>query len=139
MALEKARRSQLVAVAGTLLLLVAPGCVTRPRDATGPAADAVEAALSIDFDSERLPLLKRIADRPDLTPATQLYLVDAICHGGFGGAQADALITLIENPVCTPAARQRIAGKLRTVRFSNERRRVAEALIEEPAATRPSR
>lgn len=120
------------------LVLVTSGCVMRPRDATGPAADAIEAALAIDFDKERLPLLRRIAARPDLTPPTQLYLVDAICHGGFGGAQADALIALIENSDCTPAARKRIAGKLRSVRFSTDRRRVVEALIEQPPDTQPA-
>jgi hypothetical protein len=114
------------------LFTLTAGCAIRPHGPRGPASAAIEAAVTIDLESERLPVLQRIAHRRDLSQNDQLYLVNGICHGGFGGDQADALIALIDNPVCTQQTREYIANKLRFVMFSSERRRVVEALIEEP-------
>lgn len=115
------------------------GCAVRPSGPRGPASAAIEAAVTIDLETERLPVLKRIAARRDLSQNDQLYLVNAVCHGGFGGDQADALVTLIENPVCTQETREYIAKKLRFVMFSSERRHVVEALAdhEQPPAGPP--
>lgn len=118
-------------VLGLAALLASAGCVVRPKEANGPAADAIEAATTIQLSSERLEVLERIADRDDLSEPEQIYLVNAICFGGFGGQQADALITLIRNPLCTSATRQHITKHLRSVAFSSERKRVAEALTEQ--------
>lgn len=112
-----------------LLLLLAGACAVRPRGSRGPAAAAIDAAVTIDLETERLPVLQRIAERRDLSQNDQLYLVNAICHAGFGGAQSKALIALIDNPVCTPQTRDHISAKLRFVMYSNERRHVVEALI----------
>lgn len=118
----------LLLVSVALPLLV--GCyVFRPLGPRGPASAAIEAASTIDLEPERLPVLEGIARRRDLSQNDQLYLVNAICHGGFGGQQAEALITLIDNPVCTQQTREYIAGRLRFVMYSVERRRVVEALI----------
>lgn len=113
-----------------LFALALAGCAVRPSGPRGPASAAIEAAVTIDLETERLPVLKKIAGRRDLSQNDQLYLVNAVCHGGFGGDQADALVTLIENPVCTQETREYIAKKLRFVMFSSERRRVVEALAD---------
>ncbi len=123
----RSRALALVLLAGAM---TGAGCVTRPKEAKGPAADAIEAALTVNLSSERLILLERIAGRDDLSQVDQIYLVNAICHGGIGGEQADALITLINNPRCTTQTRRHIASKLRHVYYSTERRRVAEALTD---------
>lgn len=115
-------------------LVALSGCyVPRPRGATGPNADAIEAANSVDLESERLPLLKDIARRRNLTQAEQIYLVDSICHAGFGGEQGPAMIALLENPCCTEMTRKHVAKKLRFIMFSDQRRSVAEVLIKRTA------
>jgi hypothetical protein len=115
------------------------GChVPRPRDATGPNADAIEAANAIDLETERVPLLQKIARRTSLSQVEQIYLVNSIYYRGLGGPQAEALITLLNNPVCTQETRQHIADHLNMVTFSNQRRRVAEALIETAAPEEPA-
>lgn len=118
-------------VLGLLVITGVSGCIAiRPRDADGPAADAIEAANAITMSNERLPLLKAVARRSDLSQPVQIYLVDSICLTGAGGEQADALITLIQNPVCTADTRTHIAGRMRAITWSSERRRVAEVLGE---------
>ena len=123
------RRIRAMAVAA-LGLMALTGCyVPRPRDAKGVNADAIEAANSVDLESERLPLLEGLAQRRDLTQSEQIYLVDSICHAGFGGQQGPAMIALLENPACTQKTRKHIAKKLRFIMFSDQRGAVAEALI----------
>lgn len=129
----RARYQTIGSLLATAALAITAGCVMRPKEATGPAADAIEAALTVNLSSERLILLERIARRDDLSQVDQIYLVDAICHGGIGGEQADALITLINNPLCTAETRRCIASRLRHVYYSVERRRVAEALTDAAA------
>ncbi|MCK4343579.1 MAG: hypothetical protein KAY37_17845 [Phycisphaerae bacterium] len=111
-------------------LMLSGGCVVHPKGTCGPACPAIEAATTIGLASERLPVLERIAAQENLSEHEQTYLVNAVCHGGFSGDQADALITLIKNPCCTHETRQYISKKLRFIMFSNDRRRVVEALIE---------
>lgn len=121
-------------VAG-LAVLVVSGCAVRPAGPRGPAADAIDAAVTVELENERLPMLRAIARRADLSQNDQEYLVNAVCHGGFGGTQADTLITLLDNPVCTEKTRRYMADRLRFVTYSTERRRVAEALGRAPART----
>lgn len=116
-------------ISGVTLLALLVGCaVPRPRGVHGPNVDAIESANTITFSADRLALLRKVAQRHDLTQAEQTYLVDSICFSGFGGPQADALVTLIDNPVCTPKTRTQIADRLRAITMGTDRRRVAEAL-----------
>lgn len=116
-------------IAGIVTLALLGGCaVPRPRGAQGPNVDAIESANAITFSADRLALLRKVAKHHDLTQVEQTYLVDSICFSGFGGPQADALVTLIDNPVCTPKTRTQIADRLRAVTMGVDRRRVVEAL-----------
>lgn len=116
-------------IMGVAMLVALSGCaVPRPRGAQGPNVDAIESANTITFSADRLALLRKVAKHHDLTQVEQTYLVDSICFSGFGGPQADALVTLIDNPVCTPKTRTQIADRLRAITMGTDRRRVAEAL-----------
>lgn len=116
-------------IAGVVTLVLLSGCaVPPPRGAQGPNVEAIETANAITFSADRLTLLRKVAKRHDLTQVEQTYLVDSICFSGFGGPQADALVTLIDNPICTPKTRTQIADRLRAVTLGIDRRRVAEAL-----------
>jgi len=119
---------RLILLAGIGLVFGTAGCAIRPAGPRGPAADEIEEACTIDLESERLPILEQIAYRRDLSQNDQLYLVNAVCHGGFGGKQSAALVALIENPVCTEKTREHISARLRFVMYSTERRAVVKAL-----------
>ena len=97
------RRTGAVTIAA-LGIVALTGCyVPRPRDAKGVNADAIEAANCVDLESERLPLLKGIAKRRNLTQPEQIYLVDSICHAGFGGEQGPAMIGTSCPPIEKPS------------------------------------
>jgi type IV pilus biogenesis protein CpaD/CtpE len=112
-----------------LLSGVISGCAIRPKEAVGPDATAIEAATQIDFPSERLAVLERIASRESLSQPNQTYLVDAILCRGFSSDQADALIALLENPRCTDETREYVTKRIQWIGLGSEERRVVEALI----------
>jgi hypothetical protein len=123
---------------GVTLVAAVTGCPPRPRGLVGPNADSIEAATTIDYPSERLKLLTKIAARDNLTPAEQIYLADAICTpGGFHRDQAAALVVLIDNPVCEPATRRHILERLRTTRLGRDTTTVVEALERYPEGRPP--
>lgn len=130
-----------VSLLGTLLLAAAlgptGGCVVHPRGACGPACATIKAATTIDYPTERLSVLKRIAPRDDLSAHEQTYLVNAICAGGFSSDQADALITLLENPCCTEQTRKHVARQLPWIGLGSQQRRVLDAMIENPGRASP--
>ncbi len=129
-----ARRLRRAAFGGLLAALVAPltGCAFHPPGPHGPACSVIESATVVEMSSERLRMLRQVATRPQLSQHEQTYLVSAIVHGGLGGDQADPLIVLIENPVCTEQTRKQIADELRWVAYSAERKRIADALAQPP-------
>lgn len=106
------------------------GCAVHPGGACGPSCDDIESASQISLSSERLDVLRGIADRRFLSAHEQLYLVNAILHSGVGGEHADALITLIRNPNFAPETGDAIRERLWMITYSSERRRVADALSE---------
>lgn len=110
------------------------GCVIHPSGTCGPSCDDIEVAAQIDLSSHRLAALRSIAARKYLSDHEQIYLVNAILHGGVGGEHANALITLINNPVCEAETRKYIAQRLRFVTYSSERRRISEALVRADSA-----
>ncbi len=113
-----------------LLGSAAGGCATHPKGDCGLACDAIEATTKIEYPSERLAVLKRIANRADLTTHEQTYLINAIYMGGFSSDRADALILLIENPSLTDEAREHLVKKLKQTRLlGRHHRRVVDALM----------
>ncbi len=113
-----------------VLLLLAGGCVNRPKGPDTPTMRRIDSATHIiEYPSQRLIILKGIADEPELLPHEQVYLVNAILMGGFSSDRAEALITLIRNPCCTPATRDHIRAGLKKSRFlGRDERNVIDAL-----------
>lgn len=117
-------------LAAAVGLIVVGGCVNRPKGPDTPTMRRIESATHIiDYPSQRLVILKEIAAQPDLQPHEQTYLVNAICMGGFSSDRAEALITLIRNPVCTADTHQLIRKRLKTSRFmGRDERNIIDAL-----------
>jgi hypothetical protein len=129
---RSAVRCGVLALLGVAVVLTM-GCPPRPRGLTGPNADSIEAATMIDYPTERLKVLHKIAERENLTPEEQLYLIDAICAPlGFGDDQSNALVALIRNPVLTEEAREHIWEMLPKTRMGSSKARVIEALEAHP-------
>jgi hypothetical protein len=109
---------------------MAGGCVSRPKGPDTPTMRRIESATHIiEYPSQRLIILKKIADEPELLPHEQIYLVDAILMGGFSSDRAEALILLIRNPCCLAETRDHIRAGLKKSRFlGRDERNVIDAL-----------
>ncbi len=126
--------------ASAVVLLLA-GCASHPRGPCGPRCAEIDSAMHIlEYPTQRLTILRRIAGYRDLSQHEQTYLVNAVFVGGFSEDVADALVTLIENPVATAETRAQIRKKLKGSRLLGRfERRVIEALTQaDRAATRPA-
>lgn len=124
----------LLVVAG----LGSPGCVViHPSGTCGPSCDDIADAATIALSSQRLDVVNAICARRFLSQHEQYYAVNAVVGGRAGGAQSGPLITLIENPCCTPETRRYISDRLPLITFSRERRRVAEMLSQTDTANPP--
>lgn len=129
------RFGRLISVAVALL---AAGCIVpHPSGPHGPACPAItDAAHIVEYPTDRLKILRRIAAQPDLSTHEQIYLVNAVMLVGFSYDKAGTLITLIENPCCTAQTREHIRKSLKLVRMlGRDERRVIDALTkaEKPA------
>ena len=128
----------LSAVALGIGALLATGCVViHPPGTCGPSCDDIADAATVALSSQRLDVMNAIAARRFLSQHEQYYAVNAIVGGRAGGAQSGPLITLIENPCCTPETRRYISDRLPLITFSRERRRVAEVLSQTDTANPP--
>ena len=121
------------------MLFAGTGCAMHPKGPHGPVCTTIEAATTIQFASDRQQTFGRIASKGNLSQHEQTYLVNVIClSGGYADDQATALIALIKNPSCTPETREYVAKHLQWIALSDARRRVAEAMIDNPPAGQPS-
>ncbi len=110
--------------------LMLPGCAVHPKGTCGMACPTIESATHIiEFPSQRLTILKRVAARPELTPHEQVYLVNAVFMGGYSDDMADALVALIGRRDCTEEACDAIRKRMKFMRMlGRAERRVVEAL-----------
>jgi hypothetical protein len=123
-------------LAGALALV--GGCWTpHPSGPHGPVCPVIEDVSHIvEYPTDRLRILKRVAARPELSTHEQIYLVNAVMAVGFSSDKAVALVTLIENPCCTAETRQHIRKSLKLARMlGRDERQVIDALekVEKPA------
>lgn len=111
-------------------VFAAGGCVSRPAGPDTPTMQTIESATHmVDYPSQRLAILRKVAAQPDLQQHEQTYLVDAIFMGGFSSDRANALLTLLDNPCCTPLTRGQIREEMKKTRMlGNSERRVIDAL-----------
>ena len=129
---------------GALLIgagLTLSGCALHPRGACGMACPTIESATHIiEFPSQRLTILKRVAARPELTAHEQVYLVHAVFMGGYSDDMADVMVTLVGRRDCTDEACDTIRKRMKLTRMlGRAERRVIEALTrrEESRAATP--
>ncbi len=123
--------ARILATTGLLVALLAGGCVVpHPRGPHGPACAVItDAAHIVEYPTDRLKILKRVAAQPELSTHEQIYLVNAVLVWGFSSDKAVALVTLIENPCCTAETRQHIRKSLKIARMlGRDERRVIDAL-----------
>ena len=123
-----------------LMLLLGSGCAVHPKGLCGASCPIIESATHIiEYPSQRLLILKRVAARNDLTQHEQLYLVNAVFMGGYGDDMADALVALIKGPCCTAETRQHIREKIKLARMMGRaERRIVEELEKADAAPTPA-
>ena len=121
-------RFGLLAIIGALVLIA--GCATHPKGPHGPACQTIEGATHIlEYPSQRLTILKRVAKQKELSTHEQIYLINAVFMGGFSDDMADALVSLLANPCCTAEARAHIRERMKYSRMvGRAERRLLEAL-----------
>ena len=133
---------RLLAIALVLVAVCASGCVVihkdeevtpRPRPAaTGPAdvtIQEIDAAGKLAFDNDREAAFKKIAQREGLSEPAQLHLIDATFERlAFENAKVSVLLTLVDNPSFSPAARATLLDRLDRLAFENDKRQILDAL-----------
>src|SRR5690349_15160128 len=96
--------------------VVVPSVPLAPADAATIAE--IDAAGRLNFDSARKESLSQLAQRPALSPAGQVHLVDVAYRTmSFDGAKLEVLRALIANPSFSDAARQAIVMQLDHLSF----------------------
>jgi len=99
---------------------------TEPGDVTIREIDAVA---KLSFENNRQAAYKNIAQRDELSDPAQVHLVDAVFkHLSFENMKVDVLLTLIENPCFSPAAKAAILDRLDRLSFENHKTQILEAV-----------
>ncbi len=89
----------------------------------------IDAASKLHFDSTRVGALSVIAERPDLSPAAQVHLVDAAFRClDFENSKIGILQTLIDNRAFCRAAKESILTQLDKLSFENNRKAILDAI-----------
>lgn len=130
----------------TSLCLVLTGCVgisignrasnpRTPPPAPLPVAGAsdaatmaeIDAATKLKMDSDRLGALLQIATRPDLSPASQVHLVNCAYRGlSFDSSKVQLLRALIKNPAFGDSTRHAIVTQLEYLPMESSRRSILD-------------
>src|SRR5262245_1336390 len=78
----------------------------------------IDAAGKLDFEDSRVNALKQVAGRSGLTPANQVHLVNVTLRKlSFDQGRVDVLLTLIQNPAFSPAAKEAIFRQMERLDF----------------------
>ena len=81
------------------------------------------------MEASRLETLKSIAQRPGLSPAAQVHLVNkALSKLGFEASRLQVLETLIQNPSFSNAGKEAILSQLQKLTFESSRTAVLKAI-----------
>ncbi len=100
--------------------------IAPPRSTTIEEIDAVG---ELAFDVDRRERYQQLARREGLSERTQVHLVEATFeHLGFNTDRIAVLLTLIDNPSFTPAAKTAILDRLDQFGFDNDKRKILDAL-----------
>ena len=97
-----------------------------PRDATIVEIDAVS---KLSFDNNRQNAYRRIAGREGISDSAQVHLVVAVFrHLSFENAKMDVLLTLVNNPSFSQAAKRAILDRLDRLAFENNKTQILDAM-----------
>jgi hypothetical protein len=97
-----------------------------PQDTTVMEIDAIS---KLSFANDQQAGYKRIAQREDLSEGAQVYLVAVVFkHLSFENAQMDVLMTLVNNPSFSEAAKRAILERMDRLAFENNKAALLEAL-----------
>ena len=131
-------------LAGATALLMLFGCASHPSGPHGPSCNTIESATKIiEHPIQRLTILKSVARRQNLSQHEQEYLVNAIFMPGglsISADQADATVTLLRNPCCTPETREYVRKTVKHAyrMLGKDERRIIEELDRPRTTTRPT-
>lgn len=103
------------------------------READDVTVREIDAVSKLSFDNNRRDGYRNIAARDELSDRAQVRLVDAIFkHLSFENMKVDVLLTLIENPCFSPAAKGAILDRLDRLEFENHRTQILQTLNRRP-------
>lgn len=119
-----------------LALLAGAGCrspkidVAPPTEADYPILAEIDRGAALDFDEDRVPALKRIARRPGLSPAVQLYLVNATYNRlYFHDSKVEMLVAIVNTPNFADSTRLAILKHLKKkIPFDSNHQVVLDAI-----------
>jgi len=133
---------KLLTIGLMLTALGATGCIVihseedvpcRPRsvEPVDLTIREIDAAGKLAFDNDKAAAFKKIAQREGLSERAQRHLVDAAFRRlAFENQKVHVLLTLIENPSFTPAAKAALLDRLDRLAFENNKRTILDALSE---------
>ena len=115
------------------------GC-SRPRESVPPVAEPsgtgaprdivieeIEAVRTLAVESDRHALLRRIAERPHLSPPGQVHLVKVACESlAVESDRADVLLTLARNPGLSEDGVRALVRFVDSLAVESDRREVLE-------------
>lgn len=94
----------------------------------------IDAAGSLSFDNGRVPALKNIAVRPNLSAPIQVHLVNVTLNRlSFDVGKEEVLLALIQNPSFSPAGKETVLRRLNSLQFDAGRTRILNAIQERSA------
>lgn len=89
----------------------------------------IDAAAQLSFDPARSGALKKVAQRPNLSPAVQVHLVNVtLKRVDFDPNKVEILQTLIANPCFSGSAKETILKQLNALSFEPNRAAILEAI-----------
>jgi hypothetical protein len=95
----------------------------------------IDAAGSLSFDNGRVPALKNVAVRPNLSAPIQVHLINvALNRLSFDVGKEEVLLALIQNPSFSPAGKETVLRRLNSLQFDASRTRILNAIQERSAA-----
>ena len=103
--------------------IVVPSVPPSPGDSATIAE--IDAAARLSFDQAKKESLTAVAQRPGLSPAAQVHLVNVAYRSlDFDAAKVELLGALIANPSFSDAARQAIVTQLNRLSFDAQKQEI---------------
>jgi hypothetical protein len=100
-----------------------------PHDST--VIGEIDAAGTLAFESDKHAAYMRIAERPGLSDAVVVHLVEAVFDKlAFESSQLEVLLAIIEGPNYRPASKEEILDNLNQLKFESSKSQVLDAIAD---------